>query len=61
MDGSVGRREENFTYSPAWILARILSSTPKVSRAEEDGRGTGSLGLGTSRMAEEIVPESVIS
>ena len=57
----MGRREENFTYSPAWILARILSSTPKVSRAEEDGRGTGLLGLVTSRTAKEIVPESVIS
>ena len=57
----MGRREENFTNSPAWIFARILSSIPMVSRTEEDGKGTGSLGLGASRMAKEIVPESVIS
>ena len=32
-----------------------------LPRAKEDGKSTGSLGLGMSRMAEEKVPESVIS
>ena len=32
-----------------------------LPRAKEDGKNTGSFGLGMSRMAEEKVPESIIS
>lgn len=57
---SVGNRDENFTYSPAWILDRILSSTPNVKRvAVEEGVKSGRFGVADNE--EHSVPVAVIS
>lgn len=57
---SVGNRDENLTYSPAWILVRILSSTPSVKRVAV-GEGLNSDRFGISDNEEHSVPEAVIS